>query len=173
MLVLVSSLFIFYILFLSKGGIRVRLSFKLKKILCCILLSLILAFSNVLAVFNNTNYLINNQENQIFAARDYYYGFMDIEPIPLGSNVELNARICYTYRYYPEENKIFSSIDEIVTKLGGKDCCLYEWRQDYCEPYTYILGSDGHTARIRLFGRLENEITGDTERIVKELSITI
>ena len=142
-------------------------NFRLKKALCCIVLSLILAFANALMVFNGFNF--KNQENQIYAASDYdyCYGSVDIEPIHLNSAVDLSGKVYYTCYCYKDGTKVFKTIDEVPIELSSP---TYNWWPD---KFTYILSSDGTKATIRVFGELYNKITYEYKYMVREFTIAI
>ena len=142
-------------------------NFKLKKILCCALLSLVLAFSNVLAVLNGCS--SESQENQVFAAGDYEYcyGSVDIEPIVLNSAVDLSGKVYYTCYCDEDGTKTFKTIDEVSVVLSNS---TYVWWQD---KFTYILSSDRKKATIRVMGELYNRTTYRNEYTVKEFSIAL
>ena len=140
-----------------------KLSLKKNKALCCILLSLILAFSNVSAVFSG--FCGSKDKNQVYAA-NYYKSWTYIDQIYLNKNVDLTGVIYYTYYYDPVDNRcIFYSIDALETYLVG-DTSDYRW---YPGTFSYILNSDGSVANITIKGKLK-EIGWfwDTIRDVKE-----
>jgi len=142
-------------------------NFRSKKIFCCALLSLVLAFSNVLAVFNGFDY--ENQESQIFAADDYEccYGHVDVDPIALNSAVDLSGKVYYTCYCYKDGTKAFKTIDEVPVVLSNP---MYCW---WTDKFTYILSLDCKKATIRLSGELYNRATYRSEYIVKEFSIAL
>ena len=139
----------------------------LKKIFCCALLSLVLAFSNILNVFNG--FSSEGQENQIYAASDYdyCYGSVDIEPVCLNSAVDLSGKVYYTCNCSKDGTKVFKTIDKINIVLSNP---MYSW---WTDNIAYILSSDKTEATIRVMGELYNVTTFRSEYIVKEFSIAI
>ena len=141
-------------------------NFKLKKIFCCIVLSFVLAFGNVLDVSNRAlNKNQENQENQVYAAdnccRDYYYDSTDIEPIHLMNNVELTGKVHYVYSFYTangNEYKVFDSIDKIDIELIGDDAHLYDC---YLDDYTFWAPERYYAALVQVYVTLRNKVDSD------------
>ena len=126
-----------------------KLNIKLGKFLCCVLLSFIMAFGNVSAVFNGLSN--KNNQNEIYAAvPGYYSDYLRMKNIYLDLCVYLTGDVYYTYYQYANGAKIFYSIDRIDSWLTG----VSTWRQDY---YTYTLSSDYRVAYITIYGWLDGD----------------
>ena len=139
------------------------------KFLCCILLSLILAFSNISAMFSFSNF---NNQNQVYAAGpvSYYDGYVDIVPsICLNSDVNLSGRIYYTSCVYPDGSTYFYSINRVDTWLVGSTY-WYDWIPDGY-GYSYTFSPDYRTAYIKIYGTLYDNFWGTSYYIVKDYPI--
>lgn len=126
-----------------------KLDSKKNKVLCCILLSLIMAFSNISVIFNE--FCGQKDKNQVYAV-DYCKSWAYIDPIYLNKSVDLTGIIYYTYYYDSVNNRyVFYSIDALETYLVG-DTSDYRW---YPSTFSYILNADGSVANITIKGKLK------------------
>ena len=141
-----------------------KLGFKKVKFLCCIVLSLVLAFGNFTAIFNGSS-----NQKVCAAAPGYYDGFVDINPIYLNSYVSLSGRIYYTYCVYPDGSQYFYTINRIDTWLIG-DIYWYHWTPEGC-GYSYNLSPNCKTAYIKLYGYLDDDYWNTTSYITKDYSL--
>lgn len=131
-----------------------KLNLDFKKFLCCVLLSFIMAFGNVPALFNG---LVLSDLNKIYAGDEYYTGFFRVDRIDLNKSVYLTGYIKYYYSYDPVDgHKVFKEIgtgafDRYLLRLGN--CCGdYFWSPG---DYSWTLNDNVAEVNVNIKGTLE------------------
>ena len=142
-----------YFVFVSvEEGILMKLNFDFKKFLCCVLLSFVMAFGNVSALFSRSVFSDLNKQNQVYAGCNDVYGTVyHSNWVYISSNLDLELSVIYTYKVCTDDWSVsICSIDNVESKLDG-DTSSCKWIQSH---YTVDFNNDRSIAYIKVYGCL-------------------